>query len=621
MAKGSAKGIRAGRAYVELGTDNVALARGLRAAQQQLRAFGDSLRQIGTRMLAIGGGIVTPLLGAAKVFSDWGDQLDKMSGRTGISVEALSELAFAASQSGATMEELEKSTVRMQRAIVEAGNGSKTMIDAFERLGLRAEDLRGLAPEQQFALIAERISRISDPAERAALAMELLGRSGTRLLPLMMGGARGIQALRDQAARLGLTMSGAAAKSAAALNDSWDALARSARNIMVRIGGAIAPLLTRVSDRMTRLAVAVGELVERNKGVFVTALQVGTAVFAVGGALVAAGVAAMGMAALLGLAATTVAKVVGLLAAMKVTLVAVLSPVGLVTAGIVGLAGAALHFSGVLQMVLDWAGKSFNWLGGVVRDSFGAIGAALASGDLEVAARVGFLGVRLVWLEGTEWIRGVWRTLMADLARASLVAFVQIEKAITLLSASAPGAMEVFAQHARRTALMVLGFFRNMPGFEGMYDRAMAANEGQTAGVSAESLDKLRKAQELVRNIDRLLQGELGAIDERAADAVSAAVEELKKARQEWEAVVEAAKSAGAVPKLAGPGRMPQLPDPDELEATLQRTTQSAMGTFNIAALAGLGGNRTETLLQQLNRTTEMIKRNIQHNDLFQFGA
>ncbi len=40
--------------------------------------------------------MVTPMLGAAKAFADMGSDLVDMSQRTGISVEALSELGFAA---------------------------------------------------------------------------------------------------------------------------------------------------------------------------------------------------------------------------------------------------------------------------------------------------------------------------------------------------------------------------------------------------------------------------------------------------------------------------------------------------------------------------------------------
>ncbi|TVQ64490.1 MAG: hypothetical protein EA379_01345, partial [Phycisphaerales bacterium] len=88
---GASGGIRAGRAFVELGVDD-RMARGLRNAQRRLQAFGAGVRAIGTGFTAIGGAVLAPLGLATRTFARAGDELDKMSARTGISVEALSEM-------------------------------------------------------------------------------------------------------------------------------------------------------------------------------------------------------------------------------------------------------------------------------------------------------------------------------------------------------------------------------------------------------------------------------------------------------------------------------------------------------------------------------------------------
>src|SRR5687768_12419311 len=100
------KGIRAGRAFVELGVSDK-LTKGLQAAEKRLKAFGEGLRSVGTKLAAIGGTALTALFGTAKTFADMGDSLDEMSARTGVSVETLSELGFAAELAGADMETLE----------------------------------------------------------------------------------------------------------------------------------------------------------------------------------------------------------------------------------------------------------------------------------------------------------------------------------------------------------------------------------------------------------------------------------------------------------------------------------------------------------------------------------
>src|SRR5581483_1062019 len=140
----SAQGIRAGAAYVELYTKDNRLVKGLAAAAQKLKAFGASLMGIGTQMAGLGVALLTPFLGAAKVFADMGSDLVDMSQRTGVTVEALSELGFAAEQSGADMETLEGGLRRMQKLIVEAAGGSAEARQALQRLGLTVADLKAL---------------------------------------------------------------------------------------------------------------------------------------------------------------------------------------------------------------------------------------------------------------------------------------------------------------------------------------------------------------------------------------------------------------------------------------------------------------------------------------------
>lgn len=188
------RGIRAGRAFVELGV-NDKLTSALKAAEKRLRAFGSSVRDIGLKLFAVGSAVTGAFLTTAKIFSDVGDALDKMAGRTGVGVEALSEIGFAAEQSGADMETLEKGLRAMQRTIVEAGSGSKTAADALGRLGLSVDELLALSPERQFKAIADQLARVTDPTIRAATALDIFSRAGTQLLPLMAEGAAGIEAL------------------------------------------------------------------------------------------------------------------------------------------------------------------------------------------------------------------------------------------------------------------------------------------------------------------------------------------------------------------------------------------------------------------------------------------
>jgi SNF2 family DNA or RNA helicase len=129
----SAIGTRAGAAYIELSVSDAKLLKGLYLACKRLKAFGAGLRAVGTHLMAVGGGIVAPLLASAKGYAEVGEQLDKMSTRTGISVEALSELGYAAKLSDVSLEEVGVGVRNMQRVVAGAARGS----DSREMLSRR----------------------------------------------------------------------------------------------------------------------------------------------------------------------------------------------------------------------------------------------------------------------------------------------------------------------------------------------------------------------------------------------------------------------------------------------------------------------------------------------------
>src|SRR5690349_21507090 len=128
--------IRAGAAYIELYTRDSRLVKGLASASKRLQAFGASVRAMGLQVVAAGTALITPLLASLKHFADAGDVLNKMSQRTGVSVEALSELGYAADQSGSDLTILEGSLRKMQKALVQAAQGSRPARENLKRLGL-----------------------------------------------------------------------------------------------------------------------------------------------------------------------------------------------------------------------------------------------------------------------------------------------------------------------------------------------------------------------------------------------------------------------------------------------------------------------------------------------------
>ncbi len=401
------RGIRAGRAFVELGVSDK-LTAGLRRAQKQLEAFGAGLRSIGTRLAGIGVAAAAGLLGTAKVFSEMGDVLDKMSIRTGVSVEALSELGYAAELSGADLEALESGVRIMQRTLGEAAQGTSSAVEALDRLGLSAAQLAGLSPEQQFKVLADRISKVSDPTLRAAIAMEVFGKAGTKLLPLMADGAAGIEAMQEEARRLGLTVSTETARDAAQLNDALGTLWKVVKQGVFTIGGALAPLLKDIAERITRIIVSATAWIKANRETVVWALKVAAAVAVAGVAIIALGYIISGIGATLGIVAGVIGGIGTAFSLIGAAIAAILSPVGLAIAAIVALGGVLIVTTGAGGEALAWLGEQFTRLRDWVTKVVGGISDALAAGDIALAAEILWLSLKVIWQQGVAALNKVW---------------------------------------------------------------------------------------------------------------------------------------------------------------------------------------------------------------------
>ena len=114
------------------------------------------------------------------------ERLGNLAVKTGASFEFVQVLETAAERTGGSLESLSGTFNKFIRTLDEANGGSKTAVEAFNRIGLSAEDLAGRSPDAVFKEVALSIAEIEDPAERAGAAMAVFGKSGADLLPTLL---------------------------------------------------------------------------------------------------------------------------------------------------------------------------------------------------------------------------------------------------------------------------------------------------------------------------------------------------------------------------------------------------------------------------------------------------
>ena len=220
-------------------------------------ALKTGLKTAATGMATIAGSAVIAgkkIYDSAQATADYGDEVDKMSQKLGLSSKAYQEWDYVLSQSGVEITNLSTGMKTMTNQIDAAKKGNEDAIDRFKQLGISISDLNNLSREDIFSKIITGFQNMEDSISRAALANKIFGRSGQELTPLFNSTVEGTEALKNKANELGFVMSDSGVKSSAAFKDSLDTLKRSFTGAKNNILGELLPSITLVMDGMSKLA-------------------------------------------------------------------------------------------------------------------------------------------------------------------------------------------------------------------------------------------------------------------------------------------------------------------------------------------------------------------------------
>ena len=643
----NAQEIRAGAAYIELYTKDSRLVKGLAAASARLKAFGASVQSLGFKTVAAGTAMLTPFLAAARHFATAGDQLNTMSQRTGVSVEVLSQLGYAAEQSGTDLEPLEATLRKMQKVLVEAAQGSKTAVAALASLGLSVADLGRLSPDAQFRLIADRLARIDNPARRAAVAMEVFGRSGTQLLPMMADGARGIRQLEAEARDLGLTMHKEDAEAATRLGDAFTALWKTVLAGASVVGSALAPLLSDLAASAARIVITLRKWVEQNKALVVTIFKLVAGVIAAGAGLIVLGTIIVGLGAVLGGIVTVFGAIGTAVAIVGKILSALLSPIGLVVAAFAALAAYLLYASGLGSAALAGLSESFAALKSDAIGAWRGIADALAAGDIALAAKILWLSLKMEWKRGIHFLNGLWiqfkdffvSTVTGAVYGAARIlndGWAAIEVGWTETIGFLADAWSVFTNLLTKTWHTAVGFIQKAwVRLKAMFDEDIdvdaevnrinrevtlsnaSADQGMLEAVGRRDTERQARREQI--EADRAgtegMLGQMQAADDARRQAQYAqdladTEGELARAREEWQAAIHKAAQERAATGMTDPTRLKKLQDSLADSGALLGEEQrkiDTQGTFSALAARGLGA---DSLAERTAKATEQIVTN-----------
>jgi len=204
---------------------------------------------------ALGGTLIASgLANLVKGAIDAADELSKLSQRTGIAIETLGGLGFAAEMAGGSMGSITDAADKLNKSLAEAASGQKLASEAFDVLGISATDAAGQTKSVDVAMaeIADKFAGFADGPEKAALAMRLFGKAGADQIVLLNAGG---EALREQIEyyKRYSGVSEETSKRAEVFNDTLSKIGLLSTSLGNTLAASLLPSLQAVADAMLDL--------------------------------------------------------------------------------------------------------------------------------------------------------------------------------------------------------------------------------------------------------------------------------------------------------------------------------------------------------------------------------
>lgn len=238
-----------GDLVINLSANIASLADGLGKAEAQTKRTADAIESsMGKAKYALTslaqGLTVGAFVSWAEKTLDAAEQLNKLSQKTGIAVEELSKLQYAARLSDVDTDSLAKGIKKLSGEMVNAGDATSKSGKLMSALGVDLN--KGINPAIE--KLADAFVKLPDGPTKATLAVELFGKAGMELIPLLNQGSEGIKKMQFEAERLGIVMNKESAKAAEEFNDNMKAVKASGEKLGITLLNNVAPSLVRVSQ-------------------------------------------------------------------------------------------------------------------------------------------------------------------------------------------------------------------------------------------------------------------------------------------------------------------------------------------------------------------------------------
>lgn len=224
-------------------------------AAVSFKALNDQLKDV-AKTLTGGIGIVLVADKFAEFFKstiEGSENLTRLSRQTGLSTDLIQGFGRAARETGVNQEVANNALAKFTVNVGKAGVGSKASRDALSDLGISIKDFSKLAPDQQFAQVAQRLAAIADPARRARDEVALFSRAGVQLdQALIKVGAEGLDPFIAHMKELGVFLDAESINSIRNAAETFKDLGDTVKGLATQFLTGLVPGLQAATDELLR---------------------------------------------------------------------------------------------------------------------------------------------------------------------------------------------------------------------------------------------------------------------------------------------------------------------------------------------------------------------------------
>lgn len=217
-------------------------------------ALKGSAVAIGAAMTAATGAAIATgkaFIDAANDTAAYGDQVDKMSQKLGLSTDAYQSFDYVLKVAGTDMASMTTGMKTLTNKLDDAKNGGEDAQAMFAALGISMDELATMSREDLFKSTIEGFQSMEDSTERAALANDLFGKSGQNLAPLFNMTTEEMDELLEKTQEYGMVMSEDEVKNAAAYTDAMTTLKGTMTGLKNSLMSQFMPGLTQVIEGLS----------------------------------------------------------------------------------------------------------------------------------------------------------------------------------------------------------------------------------------------------------------------------------------------------------------------------------------------------------------------------------